>query len=149
MANTFTQLLYHIVFSTKDRLPLILPARKDELCRYVWGINKKLDCHLYRINAVEDHAHIVTHIHPTVALADYIKKVKNAATAWIRRGSVFPRWRGWQDGYAAFTHSIGEKERLIEYVKNQQEHHKRESFVDELRRLLAEAKIEFDEKYLL
>lgn len=149
MANTFTQLLYHIVFSTKDRLPLIQPARKDELCRYVWGINKKLDCHLYRINAVEDHTHIVTHIHPTVALADYIKKVKNAATAWIRRGSVFPRWRGWQDGYAAFTHSIEEKERLIDYVKNQQENHGRESLVDELRRLLAEAKIEFDEKYLL
>jgi len=149
MANTFTQLLYHIVFSTKERVPLIHPERRDELLRYVWGINNNLDCHLYRINAVEDHAHILTHIHPTVALADYIKKVKNAATAWIRRENIFPRWRGWQDGYAAFTHSIGEKERLTNYVIGQQEHHKHETFVDELKRLLEEAKIKFDEKYLL
>ena len=149
MANTFTQLLYHVVFSTKERRPLILADRSEELFRYLWGINNNLDCHLYRINAVEDHAHILTHIHPSVAVAEYIKKVKNASTSWIRRQNVFPRWLGWQDGYSAFTHSIGEKERLTEYIKGQQEHHKGETFVDELRRLLDEAKIKFDEKYLL
>ena len=149
MANTFTQLLYHIVFSTKDRRPLIHADRSEELFRYIWGINNNLDCHLYRINAVEDHIHILTHIHPTVAVAEYAKKVKSSSTTWIQKENIFHRWLGWQDGYAAFTHSIGEKERLMDYVKGQQEHHKRESFVDELKRLLMEAKIEFDEKYLL
>jgi putative transposase len=149
MANTFTQLFYHIVFSTKERRPLISPERGEELFRYMWGINNNLDCHLYRINAVEDHVHILTHIHPTVALADYIKKVKNGSTSWINKQSVFPHWVGWQDGYAAFTHSIDEKESLTAYIKSQQEHHRKENFVDELKRLLERAGIDYDEKYLL
>ena len=149
MANTFTQLLYHIVFSTKERRPLIRPVRAEDLWRYIWGINKKLKSHLYRINGVEDHVHILTHIHPTVALAKYLQTVKNSSTSWIAREGVFPHWHGWQDGYAAFTHSIREKEPLTEYIKGQQVHHATESYVDELKRLLAEAGITFDEKYLL
>lgn len=149
MANTYTQLLYHIVFSTKERRPLISPEKRDDLLKYVWGISKNLDCHLYRVNAVEDHMHLVTHIHPSVAVADYIGKLKSSSTTWILNEKKFPGWRGWQDGYGAFTHSIGEKERLTKYVIDQQEHHKHESFVDELKRLLTEAGIKYDEKYLL
>jgi putative transposase len=149
MANTFTQLLYHIVFSTKERRPLIRAERSEEMFRYIWGINNNLDCHLYRINGVEDHVHLLTHIHPALALAKYVQTIKTSATAWIQKGSVFPHWVGWQDGYAAFTHSIGEKEPLTTYIKGQQEHHKKENFVDELKRLLEQAGIKYDEKYLL
>lgn len=148
MANTFTQLLYHVVFSTKERRPLLRTERMEELFRYIWGIHHKLKCHLYRINGVADHIHILTHIHPTVAVSKYIQTVKSASTTWINDEGVFPHWLGWQDGYAAFTHSIGEKERLTNYVKSQQEHHQKISYLDERKTLLAEAGLPFDEKYL-
>ena len=104
--------------------------------------------HLYRINGVEDHVHIFTSLHPTVCLAELIKDLKVASNEWIKEQKAFPGFTNWQDSYGAFTHSNNDKDRIIEYIKNQQEHHKQESFTDEFRRLLVEAGIEFDEKYL-
>jgi putative transposase len=149
MASTFTQIFYHIVFSTKERRPLIREDRREDLLRYIWGIHNNFDCHLYRVNAVEDHIHILTSIHPSVALGKYINAVKTGSSGWIRKNRVFPNWFGWQDGYGGFTLSIREKEAVMDYIKRQPEHHKKETFVDEYKRLLAEAGIQFDEKYLL
>ena len=148
MANTYTQILYHIVFSTKNRERCIAKGRRDDLYRYIWGIVKNLNCHLYRIGGVEDHMHLLTTLHPTLALAKYIENVKTSSTSWIRREVVFERWPGWQDGYAAFSASIDEKDELIEYVKAQEEHHQSVSFADEYRALLERAGIKFDPKYL-
>jgi len=149
MANTYTQIFYHIVFGTKERRPLIRDERRDDFLRFVWGINKNMNCHLHRVNAVEDHIHILTAIHPTVALADYIKRVKTGTTHWIQTDNVFPHWSGWQDGYAAFTLSVREREPVIEYIKGQQEHHRTESFVEEYKRILVREEIDFDEQYVL
>ena len=149
MANTYTQIFYHIVFSTKNRLPAIREERREDLFRYVWGVHNNLDCHLYRVNAVEDHMHILTSIHPDVPLSKYINAVKTGSSGWIRKNGIFPDWPGWQVGYGGFTLSIREKEAVTEYIKGQQEHHRQETFVEEYKRLLAEAGIEFDEKYLL
>lgn len=74
MANTYTQIYYHIVFSTKNRARAILPDGREDLYRYLWGIHRNLKCHVYRIGGVEDHVHILTSIHPTLALAKYPKK---------------------------------------------------------------------------
>ena len=93
--------------------------------------------------------HIITHIHPSVALASLVKDIKLASSEWIKRKKTFPKFNGWQDGYGAFTYSIKEKERLIEYVKNQKEHHATKTFREEYIELLKEHGIEFDEKYLL
>ena len=101
---------------------------------------------MYRINGVEDHLHIVTHIHPTVALASLVKDIKLASSAFIKEKKLFSDFDGWQDGYAAFTYSIEAKDNLIEYVKNQEEHHKTKSFREEL---IQQHQIEFDEKYLI
>jgi len=98
---------------------------------------------------VEDHIHIVTHIHPTIALAYLIKDIKIASSKYIKAENIFPNFNGWQDGYGAFTYSISAKDNLIEYVKNQKEHHRKVSFRDEYIGLLKEHRIEFDEKYLL
>jgi putative transposase len=84
MPNSYTQILYHIVFSTKDRERVLDVRRREELFRYVWGINKNLNCHLHRINGVEDHLHILTAIHPSVCLADYLKEVKPAPAGGSR-----------------------------------------------------------------
>jgi putative transposase len=146
--STYTQILYHIVFSTKDRRAVLDEPRREELFRYVWGIGKNKDCHLYRINGIEDHIHILTSLHPAIKLSDYIKEIKTSTNKWIKENDVFPAFTYWQSGYGAFTLSYAEKDGLIEYIKNQQEHHKTESYLDELRRLLKAAGIEFDEKYL-
>ncbi len=93
--------------------------------------------------------HILSGLHPSVSLADFVKDIKVGGSAWIKQQRVFPRFSHWQEGYGAFTLSIREKNAVIEYIKNQEEHHKKLSFRDEFRQLLEEAGIEFDEKYLL
>jgi putative transposase len=137
--STYTQILYQIVFGTKNREPVLTPDNRPQLFKYIVGILEKKKCHLYRINGVEDHLHILTHLHPSIALSDLVKDIKVAS-------SVF---NGWQEGYGAFTYSISEKDRLIGYVKNQEEHHERFSFRDEYVELLKEHGIDFNEKYLI
>jgi hypothetical protein len=87
-------------------------------------------------------------LHPTVALADLVKNIKLGSSSWIKGSGVFPRFRNRPDGYGAFTASWSERNNLIEYIKNQEEHHKKRTFLDEYRALLKEAGIEFEEKYL-
>lgn len=147
--STYTQIIYQIVFSTHSREKTLSKENRDELYKYISGILKNKKCHLYRINGVEDHIHIVTHIHPSIALSNLVKDIKLACSEWIKSKKVFPRFNGWQDGYGAFTYSIKEKDRLIEYVKNQEEHHATKSFREEYIELLKEHRIDFEEKFLL
>lgn len=147
--STYTQILYQIVFGTKNREDTLAVENREELFKYIWGILQKKNCHLYRINGVDDHLHIILHLHPSVSLANLIKDIKLASSDYINKNNIFPKFKGWQDGYGAFTYSIKEKDRLIEYVKNQEEHHKIKSFRDEYIELLNEHGITFDEKYLL
>jgi REP element-mobilizing transposase RayT len=147
--STFTQILYHIVFSTKYRERTLTSDNRSRLFRYIWGVIEKKQSHPYFINGIEDHLHIATHIHPTVALAPLIKDIKLASSSFIGAERIFSNFGGWQDGYAAFTCSYRDKDRLIEYIKNQEAHHKKLTFKEELTELLKEHGIEFDEKYLL
>lgn len=146
MANTYTQLLYHIVYSTKNRLPVLDAEHRPDLFKYIWGIHKNLGCHLYRIGGVDDHLHLLTHMPTTLCIADYVREIKTGSSHWMKELS--PTFPGWQDGYGAFTASFREKDELIEYIKGQEEHHRKESYIDEYRRLLRDAGIVFEEKYL-
>jgi putative transposase len=146
MMATYTQIIYHLVFATKDRRPILKGDRK-ELYQYIWGILKKKECHLYRIGGVEDHLHILTSLHPSIGLADLIKDIKLASSKWIKEGGAFPGFDHWQDGYGAFTCSSADKDRIIEYIKNQENHHPKQSSREELAELLKEAGVTFDEKY--
>lgn len=128
--STYTQLLYQIVFSTKSREKVLKEENRKDLFKYFWGILKNKNCHLYRINGIEDHIHIVTHIHPSIAVASLVKDIKVASSKWIKENKIFAEFMGWQDGYGAFSYSVKEKERLIEYVIKQQEHHKKKIFID-------------------
>ena len=137
------------MFSTKDRTPALTKDRRDDLFRYISGIIRKRQSHLYRINGVDDHVHILTSLHPTVCLADFVKEIKTGSTYWIKAEAVFKKFSRWQDGYGAFTCSQSEISGLIEYIKSQEQHHRKLNFRDEYRKLLIEAGIEFDERYLL
>ena len=133
----------------KNRMPALEEENRDKLFKYIWGIMKNKKCHLYRINGIEDHLHIVTDLHQTVALASLVKDIKLGANDSIEKENLFPKFTGWQEGYGAFTYSYDAKDRVIAYVKNQKEHHKTMTFKEEYKALLEEHKIEFDEKYLL
>ena len=147
--STYTQILYQIVFSTKHREKTLDAGNRQELFKYISGILKNKKCHLYQIGGIDNHIHIVTHLHPSVALAGLVKDIKLASSEFIKTQKLFSGFNGWQDGYGAFTYSLDSKDRLINYVKNQEEHHKTITFLEEYRKLLLEHKIEFDEKYLL
>ena len=147
--STYTQIFYQIVFCTKNREQTLTKPNREELFKYISGILKNKNCHLYRINGVNDHLHIITHIHPSLSLSSLIKDIKLASSVHIKKLVLFSKFNGWQDGYGAFTYSIKEKDRLIEYVKNQEEHHKIKTFREEYIELLNEHQIVFEEKYLL
>ncbi|MBK8505278.1 MAG: IS200/IS605 family transposase [Saprospiraceae bacterium] len=146
--STYTQILYQIVFSTKDREKTLIKDGRERLFRFISGIIKNNQSHLYRINGIEDHLHIVTHLHPSVALANFVKDIKVASSKMIKDENLFPHFIGWQTGYSGFTYSMDAKDNLIEYVKNQEEHHKKVTSKEELISLLREHNIEFDSKYL-
>lgn len=146
--STYTRLIYHIVFATKNRAPVLAESGREELFRYVWGIIKNLDSVLYRIGGVEDHVHLLVDLHPTISIADFVKTVKVASSKWIKEQGLFSEFRGWQDGYAALTHSLADKPALVEYIKNQPEHHRIKSFVEEYREFLEKAGLKLDERYL-
>ena len=145
----YKQIFYQIVFGTKNREMTISEAHCEELYRYIWGIVKNSNCKLYRINGVADHIHIFSDLHPSLSLADYVKNIKVSSSIWMKENDKFPDFNGWQDGYGAFTYSVREKDMIINYIKDQKNHHRTESFYDEYKRLLLENGIEFNEKYLL
>lgn len=147
--STYTQILFQIVFRTKNGEHSLVEPDREKLYRYIWGILENKKCHLYRIGGVEDHIHIITHIHPSVAPARLVKDIKPASSNYIKTENIFPDFHGWQKGYGAFTYSVSAKNNLIEYVRQQKEHHRKVNFRDEYINLLKEHKIEFDEKYLL
>ena len=147
--TSYIQIIYHIVFRTKHHHPTLPPEHKKELYMYIHGIIKNKNCHLYRINGVENHIHILTDLHPSIALADFMKDIKVASSLWLKKSGKFTKFVGWSEGYGAFTCSNRDKNTIIEYIKNQEEHHKKISSREEYISLLKEHGVEFDEKYLL
>jgi REP element-mobilizing transposase RayT len=139
--SAYRQILYHIVFRTKYSEPTICSEYAPNLYKYIYGIIKNNKCVLYRING------ILSDLHPSVALADYIKDIKVSSSKWMKASGYFPDFKGWAIKYCALTYSYKEKEIIIRYIKNQQEHHKVESFQDEITRLFKEHGIDMDEKW--
>ena len=147
--STHTQILYHIVFATKYRKPTIEKSQKKRLFAYIFQLLTNKKCHLYRINGVEDHIHILTHIHPTISISALVKDIKVSTSIFLKKELIFKNFDGWQEGYGAFSEAIKSIDRLINYIKNQEKHHEKKSFFDEYKALLEEHEIVFDEKFLL
>ena len=149
MSTSYRQILYHIVFRTEHSERTLPLEHIEELCRYIWGIIKNQNTHLYRINAMEEHVHMLTDLHPTVALAEFMQKIKTASSLWLKKNPNFPCFRGWADGYAALTYSWKDKDTIINYIINQRKHHceAKASFLDEYRAMLKENGVEVDERY--
>jgi len=145
--SSYRQIFYHLVFRTKDSRKTIIPAHSRELYAFIMGIIRNKNCKLYRINGTEDHIHMFCDLHPSIALADYMRDIKASTSLWIKQSGMFPDFNGWGNGYAALTYGCRDKEMIVTYIKNQQSHHEIESYEDELRRLLEENEVEVDERY--
>ena len=147
--STYTQILYQIIFSTKNRAPTLTKKDRSILFKYISGLLRNKNCILYQINGVEDHIHIFTHLHPAVNLSSLVKDIKMASTHFIKTNLLFENFDGWQDGYGAFTYNFHEKDKIMNYVMRQEEHHKKISFKEEFIELLHQNGVEFDDKYLM
>ena len=146
--KTYTQIIYHIDFSTKGRARCLLMPQRESLYRYIWGVLKNKDCHLYRIGGVEDHIHILTSIHSSIAVSNLVKDLKLGCTDYIKRERLFPNFVGWQDGYGAFTLAFSDKDRVVEYVKGQEEHHQKVSSRDEFLSMLRDYGVSFEDAHI-
>jgi len=146
--NSYRQILYHIVFCTHNRENTLPEECHEELYKYIWGIIKNRKGVLYRINGTENHIHILSDLHPTVCLSDFVKEIKTGANFWMKESGKFPKFVSWAEGYCALTYTFRDKDIIINYIKTQKEHHKKQNFEEEYRTLLTEHGIEWDEKYI-
>ncbi|MFN0141685.1 MAG: IS200/IS605 family transposase [Pyrinomonadaceae bacterium] len=146
MPHTYTNLIFHIVFSAKERFPFIKPEFEGRLYEYIGGTIRGLGGICLEIGGVADHVHLLVRLKPTLPVSKFLEKLKPSVTKWAR-AIVHPKFE-WQDGYGAF--SIGESQipAVRRYIENQKEHHKKQSFDDEFKEMLRQAGIEFDERYL-
>ena len=146
---SYTRLLYHIVFRTKYGRNTIPELYEKELYAYMMGIINNKKSKLYRIGGMENHIHLLVDIHPTYAISDFMKELKEYSSKWLSSNQNFPHFEGWAVSFAAFTYNLNDKQTIIDYIKNQKEHHKKLSFEDEYRQLLIENGIEIQEQYFL
>lgn len=149
MPQSYTNLIYHIVFSTKLRQPIITDDVRPRLYDYIGGTIRKQGGIALAIGGMSDHVHILTKLKPDKAVSDVLRDLKANASGWMH--DVFPELKdfSWQKGYGAFTVSASQIDAVKKYVLNQEKHHsKHGTFRDEFKKLLIANKIEFDEKYL-
>ena len=147
MGSTFLSLHYHIVFSTKDWRPLILQDWPGGLHEYLGGTIRGLDGTPEAIGGVEDHMHLLVGLRASHCLADFVREVKKASSAWVKakHDSQF----GWQDGYAAFSASATHLAAIRDYIAKQEEHHRKLGFVDELKQLLERNQVHYNPEHLV
>ena len=148
MANTYVNNILHIVFHVKTNGTPIVDADLNHVHRYIGGIVKSLGGVLIEVGGMPDHVHLLTSLPKTMALADFVKTIKANSSRWIK--NLHPYYGGfsWQDGYGAFSVSKSVVPRVIQYIRNQQEHHKVRTFIDEYKSFLLASGIEYDERYL-
>ena len=148
MPGTYSQLLLHIVTSTKGRSPWISTEVAVRLYPYIGGIIRAEKGVLYEIGGVEDHVHMYLRWRPDGTVSDLMRKVKSGSSKWMHQ--TFPELAAfaWQEGYSAFSVSKSQEEALKRYIKGQAEHHKTEDFKSELLRILRADSVEYDEKYV-
>jgi REP-associated tyrosine transposase len=149
MANTFTSIRIHVVFSTKNREQWIASAIEEDVWRYLGGICRAHDAKALHIGGVDDHVHVLVGLPPTLALSELMRRLKGESSKWI--SDHWPNMRGfaWQDGYGAFSVGQSQVGDTIRYITNQREHHTRSTFADEFRGFVKFHDLPFDEKYLL
>jgi len=148
MPDSYTNLLYHVVFSTKDRRPLITPEYEPRLYNYIGGIVRSAGGISLALNGAEDHIHLLTKLRPDRALSDVLRDLKANATGWMH--DVFPSLKNfsWQRGYGAFTVSESNVDEVRNYIARQKQHHRKTSFREEFIQFLQVNGIEYNDRFI-
>ena len=149
MPQSLSAVYIHLVFSTKDRRPLLRDAQvRDELHRYLAEVSRRLDGPALAVGGVEDHVHILARFGRTMTQAEWVKELKRVSSQWLK--TKVDGWSecGWQNGYACFSVSQSNVARVTDYIARQEEHHRKRTFQDELRVFLRKHRMQWDERYL-
>jgi putative transposase len=148
MANTYSQMYAHIIFSPKGRQNLILPSFEERIYQYMAGIIKERDQKPIAINGMPDHIHLFIGFKPTMKISELVADVKVGTTKFIKANRFLPGAFSWKDGYGCFTHARSQLDVVAKYVMNQKEHHKTKTFREEYLELLEKFEVSYEEKYL-
>jgi REP element-mobilizing transposase RayT len=148
MADTFSQIYIHLVFSVKGRQNVIHKTWREELFKYVSGIINGRDQKLFAIGGMPDHIHILISLRPNFLVSELVNSVKTNSSKWINSKGFIKGKFNWQEGYGAFSYGQSQLDHVIQYINNQELHHQRKSFKEEYIELLEKFNIKFDEKYL-
>ena len=148
MANTYTQMNVHAVFSVKGRGNFITNNWRDELHRYIAGTLKETSNFSLAVGGFKDHVHIFFELNPVNSVSDVLKNVKSKSSKWINSKGLVAGKFEWQAGYGAFTYSRSQRNKVINYIMNQEKHHGKKSFKDEYLELLRKNEIKYEDAYL-
>jgi putative transposase len=148
MAHTYTRQPLHIVFSTKKRRSHLTPDKRPRMFGCLRTVSDDLGVPVLRLNGVDDHVHLLIDLPASLSTAEYLRKLKANSSRWFRR--LFPKLEfRWQRGYGAFSVSESKVDDVCGYIDRQEEHHKKNSFEDEIRKLVKNHGLEFDERFFL
>ncbi len=148
MAHTFTELLSHVIFSTKGRAASIDDELRPRLHSYIGGIIRELGGRAIAVGGTPDHVHILRCLPPSVPIADAMRVVKTNSSRWIHETSPNLRSFAWQTGYGAFSVSESNRQTVSDYIRNQEEHHRRTSFQEEYVAFLQRHGVDYDERFV-
>jgi putative transposase len=148
MANTYTQIQIHFVFAVKFRHGIIQSKWKEDLYKYIAGIIQNNNHKLLAINGMPDHIHILIGLRPAQSISDLMKEVKQSSSKWINDNKLINGHFEWQEGYGAFSYSKSQINQVINYIQNQELHHKKKTFEEEYLDFLEKFEIDYDEKFI-
>ncbi|MBK8390022.1 MAG: IS200/IS605 family transposase [Saprospiraceae bacterium] len=148
MANTYTQIHIHAVFAVRNRECLIKKEWKVELYKYMTAIIQNNNHKVLVINGVEDHVHILFGMRPTQALSELMQMIKGDSSKWINQNKLTTFKFSWQEGFGAFSYSKSHVGNVVNYINNQEQHHKKKSFHEEYMEMLKKYEVDFDPNYI-
>ena len=148
MAHSYISIYIHYIFSIKNRQKIIKPELEERLWPYMGGIARENKMKALAIGGMEDHAHVFLSLPSTLSISQAIQLVKGGSSTWVSK--TFPEFKDfqWQEGYGAFSISISHIDNTVNYIKNQKQHHKKQTFQEEYLAILKKHGIEYDEQYL-
>ena len=148
MPQSLSLVIVHIIFSTKERAPLLDADTRRKLHAYLATVARNAGCEAYRVGGVEDHAHLAIRLSRTLSIADLVEELKTSSSKWLKPQSPTLGAFAWQRGYGCFSVGPTDLESLGEYIDRQEEHHQRRTFQEEFRMFLEKYRVEYNEAYV-
>ncbi|MES2504395.1 MAG: IS200/IS605 family transposase [Myxococcota bacterium] len=149
MSQSLASVKLHVVFSTKCRNPWLVPELRSDCYQYLTAVAKNNGSHVYEVGGVSDHIHILLTLPRTVALSEFISMLKTSTSRWLKTKDIGLRHFAWQTGYGVFSVSESQIEHVRQYIRNQEIHHRKQTFKNELIKFLTMSNVPYQEQYLL